>query len=69
MRDRGTAHRFQYGIAPGDPADIDKKLNRWHLQIADRWIVQYNFLYLRPVLGPDVRAHVPLPSVLCSGLS
>src|ERR1700738_4437243 len=21
----------------------DKKLNRWHLQIADRWIVQYNF--------------------------
>src|SRR5438128_4643789 len=23
----------------------DKKLNRWHLQIADRWIVQYN-LYL-----------------------
>src|SRR5438876_3483095 len=20
----------------------DKKLNRWHLQIADRWIVQYN---------------------------
>ena len=23
----------------------DKKLNRWHLQIADRWIVQYN-LYI-----------------------
>src|SRR6202023_1026542 len=21
----------------------DKKANRWHLQIADRWIVQYNF--------------------------
>jgi hypothetical protein len=21
----------------------DKKVNRWHLQIADRWIVQYNF--------------------------
>src|SRR6516164_3392893 len=21
----------------------DKKLNRWHLQIADRWIVHYNF--------------------------
>jgi hypothetical protein len=21
----------------------DKKINRWHLQIADRWIVQYNF--------------------------
>ena len=21
----------------------DKKLNRWHLQIADRWVVQYNF--------------------------
>jgi hypothetical protein len=21
----------------------DKKLNRWHLQIADRWTVQYNF--------------------------
>ena len=21
----------------------DKKLNRWHLQIVDRWIVQYNF--------------------------
>jgi hypothetical protein len=21
----------------------DKKMNRWHLQIADRWIVQYNF--------------------------
>jgi len=25
----------------------DKKLNRWHLQIADRWIVQYNF-YISP---------------------
>ena len=24
----------------------DKKLNRWHLQIADRWIVQYN-LYVK----------------------
>jgi len=21
----------------------DKKVNRWHLQIADRWVVQYNF--------------------------
>ena len=21
----------------------DKKVNRWHLQIAERWIVQYNF--------------------------
>jgi hypothetical protein len=21
----------------------DKRANRWHLQIADRWIVQYNF--------------------------
>jgi hypothetical protein len=21
----------------------DKKANRWHLQIADHWIVQYNF--------------------------
>src|SRR6202008_2934851 len=21
----------------------DKKVGRWHLQIADRWIVQYNF--------------------------
>ena len=22
----------------------DKKTNRWHLQIADRWVVQYNFM-------------------------
>jgi hypothetical protein len=21
----------------------DKAANRWHLQIADRWVVQYNF--------------------------
>src|ERR1700748_3020476 len=21
----------------------DKRMNRWHLQIADRWVVQYNF--------------------------
>jgi hypothetical protein len=21
----------------------DRKANRWHLQIADRWIIQYNF--------------------------
>jgi hypothetical protein len=31
-----------------EPAPImtaigDKKANRWHLQIADRWVVQYNF--------------------------
>jgi hypothetical protein len=31
-----------------EPAPImtaigDKKVNRWHLQIADRWVVQYNF--------------------------
>ena len=26
-----------------NPAIGDKKANRWHLQIADRWIVQYNF--------------------------
>ena len=28
----------------------DKKLNRWHLQIADRWIVQYNF-YISDSIG------------------
>jgi hypothetical protein len=21
----------------------DRKTNRWHLQIAERWVVQYNF--------------------------
>ena len=27
MRDRGTAHRFRYGIAPSDPADIVQVVN------------------------------------------
>ena len=39
----------------------DKVANRWHLQIAERWIVQYN---QRPELGTDVRAHLPLLSIL-----
>ena len=27
MRNRGSAHRFRYGIAPGDPADIVQVVN------------------------------------------
>jgi hypothetical protein len=36
----------------------DKASNRWHLQFAERWVVQYNFY------GPHVRAHAPVPAVL-----
>ena len=35
-------------LKAGEPARImtaigDRKTNRWHLQIAERWVVQYNF--------------------------
>jgi hypothetical protein len=47
----------------------DRKTNRWHLQIAERWVVQYNFYVNDRTLGPDVRADVPLSVVLRPGLS
>ena len=44
---KGPARRIRRPLPQGSKARIittigDKKLNRWHLQIADRWIVQYN---------------------------
>ncbi len=43
-----TADQIVVILKAREPARImtaigDKKSNRWHLQIADRWIVQYNF--------------------------
>jgi hypothetical protein len=43
-----TADQIVVILKAREPARImtaigDKKANRWHLQIADRWIVQYNF--------------------------
>jgi hypothetical protein len=45
----------------------DKVANRWHLQFAQRWVVQYNFYINDRNWGRMfVRwAHLPLPSVLC----
>jgi hypothetical protein len=49
MLGEGSGRQIERPIveAPKGPARImtaidDNKLNRWHLQIADRWIVQYN---------------------------
>src|SRR5208282_3858232 len=38
--------------------------NRWHLQFAERWVVQYNFYVNDARWGP----HVPLPAVLGADL-
>ena len=47
----------------------DRKTNRWHLQIADRWVRAIQLLYQRPALGSHVRSHVPVSAVLGAGLS
>lgn len=35
-----------------------KKENRWHLQLTQRWVIQYNFDVNDVRWGADVRAHV-----------
>src|SRR3954468_14753136 len=46
----------------------DKKLNRWHLQIADRWIVQYN-LYVNDQRWGRIFVRIcPYPSILGPGV-
>jgi hypothetical protein len=45
---RAKADQVVVILKAREPARImtaigDKRTNRWHLQIADRWIVQYNF--------------------------
>jgi hypothetical protein len=37
----------------------------WHLQLAQRWIAQYNF-YI-PTLGSDVRSHLSLSALFSAG--
>ena len=37
----------------------DSKANRWHLQIANRWVVQYNFYINDPQWGRCLSASVP----------
>ena len=37
----------------------DRAANRWHLQFAERWVVQFNFYVNDRAMGPHVRAHVP----------
>ena len=41
----------------------NKKENRWHLQIAQRWVIQYNFYVNDKQWGPDVRSGLPVPAV------
>jgi hypothetical protein len=45
-----NADRVVVILKAREPARImiaigDKKANRWHLQIADRWVIQYNFYF------------------------
>jgi hypothetical protein len=42
----------------------NKKENRWHVQIAQHWLVQYNF-YVNDRQWSDVRPGLPVPSVFC----
>ena len=51
-------------IAIGNKAD-----NRWHLQFAQRWVIQYNFYVNDRPLGPDVRPRLPVFPLLGAGLS
>lgn len=46
----------------------DKAANRWHLQFAERWVVQYNFYVNDARWGAHVRARVPLPAVFGADL-
>jgi len=42
--------------------------DRWHLQLAQRWIVQYKLLNERPTLGSDVRSHLSLSAFFSTRL-
>ena len=42
---------------------------RWHLQLAQRWIVQYNFYINDQRWGSDVRANLPLSALFSACLS
>ena len=46
-----------------------KKDDRWHLQLAQRWVMQYNFYINDKSWGPMFVQHVPLPAVLGARLS
>jgi hypothetical protein len=42
--------------------------NRWHLQIAERWVVQYNF-YVNDDRWGRMFVRVPVPVLLGAGVS
>jgi hypothetical protein len=42
--------------------------DRWHLQLAQRWIVQYNFYNQRPALGSDVHTNQSLSALFSTRL-
>jgi hypothetical protein len=42
--------------------------DRWHLQLAQRWILQYNFYINDQRCGSDVRANEPLSALFSPGL-